>query len=120
MIGARLDPVPLRHPHHGLTLADSNGRVVVRRAAADSPARVSGFVPGDELIAVDNRRLHSSEDLSLLLSVDRPARITYARRRCLAETQLSATKGVDRWTLGLESGASPQQQALRERWFRFL
>lgn len=120
MIGARLDPVPLRHPHHGLTLADSNGRVVVRRAAADSPARVSGFVPGDELIAVDNRRLHSSEDLSLLLSVDRPARITYARRRCLAETQLSATKGVDRWTLGLESGASDQQQALRERWFRFL
>ena len=120
MIGARLDPVPLRHPHHGLTLSDSNGRVVVRRAAADSPARASGLVPGDELIAVDSRRLHSSEDLSLLLSVDCPATITYARRRCLAETQLTATQGVDRWTLGLESGASPEQQDLRERWFRFL
>mgnify|MGYP006255692039 FL=1 len=105
---------------HGLTLADSNGRVVVRRAAADSPARASGLVPGDELIAVDSRRLHSSEDLSLLLSVDCPATITYARRRCLGETQLIATQGVDRWTLGLESGASPEQQDLRERWFRFL
>ena len=120
MIGARLNPVPLQRPHHGLTLTDSNGRVVVRRVAVDSPARNTGLVPGDELIAVDSRRLHSTDDLSLLLDVDRPATITYARRRCLAEAQLVPTQGVDRWSLELDSGAGSQQLALRERWFRFL
>jgi len=72
------------------------------------------------LIAVDSRRLHSTDDLSLLLDVDRPATVTYARRRCLAEALLVPTQGVDRWSLELDSGASSQQLALRERWFRFL
>ena len=119
LIGARLDPVASRHPHHGLTLADSNGRVLVRRCAADSPARVSGLVPGDELIAVDGRRLHSPDDLPMLLRADHAATITYARRRCLAVTELTAGTGVDHWSLGWESGASSQQRALREQWFRF-
>ena len=120
LIGARLDPVPLRHPHHGLTLADSEGRLVVRRSAFDSPARDAGLVPGDELIAVDGRRLHDAGDLKMLLRGGKAATITYARRRRLAETQLTAAEGVERWSLGWEPGATTKQRALREAWFRFL
>ena len=119
LIGARLDPVASRHPRHGMTLADSDGRVVVRRCATDSPARNAGLVPGDELIAVDGRRLHSTDDLPMLLRADHAATITYARRRCLGVTELTAGAGVDRWSLAWEPGASSQQRALREQWFRF-
>ena len=119
LIGARLDPVPLRHPHHGLSLTDADGRVVVRRAVIGSPARSAGLVPGDELIAVDGRRLHDAKDLPLLLRRHQAATITYARRRCLAETQLTPAEGIERWSLGWDSGATPEQRALRERWFQF-
>ena len=120
LIGARFDPVPLAGPDHGLTLADVNGRVVVKRVALDSPGRAAALVPGDELIAVDGRRVNASADLPLLLSVDRPAVFTYARRGCLATTQLCAVQGVERWCLSWEPAASSEQLFLRDRWFRFL
>ena len=120
LIGARFDPVPLAGPDHGLTLANVNGRVVVKRVALDSPGRAAALVPGDELIAVDGRRVNASADLPLLLSVDRPAVFTYARRGCLATTQLCAVQGVERWCLSWEPAASSEQLFLRDRWFRFL
>ena len=77
-------------------------------------------MPGDELIAVDGRRLHDAGDLKMLLRGGKAATITYARRRRLAETQLTAAEGVERWSLGWEPGATTEQRALREAWFRFL
>ena len=47
----------MKEPDLGLTLADVNGRVVVKRAAVDGPGRAAALVPGDELIAVDGRRV---------------------------------------------------------------
>ena len=120
LIGARFDPVPLAGPDHGLTLADVNGRVVVRRVALNSPGRAAALVPGDELIAIDGRRVNASADLPLLLRVDRPALVTYARRSCLGTTQLCAVPGVERWCLSWEPAASSEQLFLRDRWFRFL
>ena len=120
LIGARFDPVPLAGPDHGLTLADVNGRVVVRRVALDSPGRAAALVPGDELIAIDDRRVNASTDLPLLLRVDRPALVTYARRSSLGTTQLCAVPGVERWCLSWEPAASSEQLFLRDRWFRFL
>ncbi|HCX53657.1 MAG TPA: signal protein PDZ, partial [Synechococcus sp. UBA9887] len=90
------------------------------RVALDSPGRAAALVPGDELIAVDGRRVNASADLPLLLSVDRPAVFTYARRGCLATTQLCAVQGVERWCLSWEPAASSEQLFLRDRWFRFL
>ena len=120
LIGARFDPVPLSGPDHGMTLADVNSRVVVKRVAVDSPGRAAALVPGDELIAVDGRRVQASADFASLLRVDVPSLITYARRSCLGTTQLCPVDGVERWCLNWEPAASSEQLFLRDRWFRFL
>ena len=88
--------------------------------ATGNQGKIECTVPGDELIAVDGRRVNASADLPLLLSVDRPAVFTYARRGCLATTQLCAVQGVERWCLSWEPAASSEQLFLRDRWFRFL
>ena len=97
-----------------------NGRVVVKRAAVDGPGRAAALVPGDELIAVDGRRVGAAAEVSSLLRVDEPALITYARRSCLGTTKLRPVAGVERWCLSWEPAASSEQLFLRDRWFRFL
>ena len=120
LVGLRIDPVPMKHPYHGLSLAEQNGRVLIRRVDANGPGRSAGLVPGDELLAVDGRRLLQPSDLATQLRHHRPATFTYARRRLLGETTLTPLDGVDRWELSCDPGASHEQLALRERWFRFL
>ena len=100
-VGARLDPVPLRHPHHGLTLADSDGRLWCI-VPPSTPGQDAGLVPGDELIAVDGRRLHVAGDLKMLLRGGKAATITYARRRRLAETQRPLLRA---WSGGAWAGS---------------
>ena len=119
-LGGRLDPVPSVEPNHGLTVSAVDGRTVIRRVARGSAGRTAALVPGDELIAIDGRRVHEPSDLPLLLQTGKLARITYARRRCLAETRLIPDEGVDRFSLSWDPGASSEQRALRDQWFRFL
>ena len=120
LIGARFDPVPLSGPDHGLTLAEVNGCVVVKRVAVNGPGLAAALVPGDEVIAVDGRRVRASADVASLLRVDVPSLITYAVRSCLGTTQLCPVDGVERWCLSWEPAASSEQLFLRDRWFRFL
>ncbi len=120
LIGARFDPVPMKEPDLGLTLADVNGRVVVNRAAVDGPGRAAALVPGDELIAVDGRRVGVAAEVSSLLRLDEPVLITYARRSCLGTTQLRPVAGVESWCLSWDPAASSAQLFLRDRWVRFL
>ena len=120
LVGLRIDSLPMKHAHHGLVLADLEGRVVIRRVNSDAPGRKAGLVPGDELLAVGGRRLHQASDVSLLLQEDVPVTVTYARRRLLGETTLTPTTGIERWELSCDPAATSEQLALRERWFRFL
>ena len=120
LLGGRLEPVPSAEPNHGLTVSAVDGRTVIRRVARGSAGRTAALVPGDELIAIDGRRVQEPSDLSLLLQTGVPALITYARRRCLAETRLIPDEGVDRFSLSWDPGASSDQRALRDQWFRFL
>lgn len=119
-LGLRLDSVPTDHPHHGLTLKDEQGQVLVKRVASDGPGADSELVPGDELIAVDGYRLRRAADLPVLLQCHVVACITYVRRGRLAETRLNPDKGVDHWLLDWDPGANADQRALRDRWFQIL
>lgn len=119
-LGLRLDSVPSDRPHHGLTLKDEQGQVLVKRVASDGPGADSALVPGDELLAVNGYRLRRAADLALLLQCRSAACITYVRRGRLAETRLNPDKGVDHWLLDWDPGANADQRALRDRWFQIL
>lgn len=119
-LGLRLDPIPCKHPHHGLTLHDDAGMVLIRRIAVDSPAADCDLVVGDELLAVGGRRLRRVADLDTLLQAKSPVSILYSRRGLVLETSLIPNDGVDRWALDWDPGASPVQLSLRDRWFEIL
>ena len=119
-LGLRLDPIPTTHPNHGLTLSDEQGEVVVTRVATDGPAANADLVVGDEVLAVDGRRLRRSSDLPLLLRIGVEAEFTLSRRGLLHQTLLIPDEGIDHWRLDWDPGATAEQRALRERWFRIL
>ena len=119
-LGMRLSSVAAKRPRHGLTLAEEAGQIVVKRVASDGPAAEADLVVGDELIAVDRRRLCHRDDLARFLTSGVTAVITLSRRGELCETALIPDEGVDCWRLDWESGATAAQLALRERWFQIL
>ena len=119
-LGLRLDPEMCSSPDPGMTLRDDGGAVLVSRVRPNGPAAKAALVPDDEVIAVHGRRLRRMSDLSCLLRGATPVPIVYARRGCLAETQLIPDEAVDRWRLSWDPGASPSQRALRDQWFQIL
>ena len=119
-LGLRLDPEMCSSPDSGMTLRDDGGAVLVSRVRPDGPAAKAALVPDDEVIAVQGRRLRRMSDLPGLLLGATPVPIVYARRGCLAETQLIPDEAVDRWRLSWDPGASLSQRALRDQWFQIL
>ena len=119
-LGLRLDPELRSSPDPGMTLRDDGGALLVSRVCPDGPAAKAGLVPDDELIAIQGRRLRRLNDLPGLLRGPTSVSVVYARRGCLAETQLIPDEAVDRWRLSWDPGASPSQRALRDQWFQIL
>ena len=116
MIGLKLHPIPSDLPFHGLSIKDEDGRLMINRVQVASPGRKAGLVPGDELIAVNNRRLACLSDLSILLSKYKSVPLLYARRGTIAETNLIPERGVLQWCLEKDPNPSASQIALRNKW----
>ena len=119
-LGLRMDPVPLQHPAHGLTLKDGEGGAVIQRVSRESPGQRAGLVVGDELLAINGYRVRRGSDLPLLLQKHDCVTVTYARRSRLKETQLFPDKGVDHWSLDWDPGCTTEQRQLRDRWFEIV
>ena len=119
-LGLRLEPVRCSAPDPGMTLRDDGGALLVSRVRPDGPAAKACLVPEDEVIAIQGRRLRRTNDLPGLLRGSKPVPIVYARRGCLAETQLIPDQAVDRWLLSWDLGSTPCQRALRDQWFQIL
>ena len=119
-LGLRMDPVPLKHPDHGLTLKDAEGAALIQRVRRDSPGQRAGLVVGDELLAINGYRVRRSSDLAVLLEKQECVRVTYSRRSLLKETQLFPDAGVDHWTLDWDPGCTTEQRQLRDRWFEIV
>jgi hypothetical protein len=73
---------PFEHDMSGLRLRRDGGRVLVSHVASQTPAASAGLKPGDELVAVDGKRL-SGEDI-------------YQLRRQLAENDSELTLEIRR------------------------
>ena len=119
-LGLRMDPVPLKHPDHGLTLKDAEGAALIQRVRRDSPGQQAGLVVGDELLAINGYRVRRSSDLAVLLEKQECVRVTYSRRSLLKETQLFPDAGVDHWALDWDPGCTTEQRQLRDRWFEIV
>ena len=119
-LGLRMDPVPLKHPDHGLSLKDGEGAALIQRVRRDSPGQRAGLVVGDELLAINGYRVRSSRDLPVLLEKQDCVNVTYARRSLLKETQLFPDTGVDHWALDWDPGCTAEQRQLRDRWFEIV
>ena len=115
-----MDPVPLKHPDHGLTLKDSEGAALIQRVRRESPGQRAGLVVGDELLAINGYRVRSSSELPVLLEKQKCVSVTFARRSLLKETQLFPDIGVDHWELDWDPGCTAEQRHLRDRWFEIV
>ena len=119
-LGLRMDPVPLKHPDHGLTLKDGEGSALIQRVRRTSPGQRAGLVVGDEVLAINGYRVRRSSDIPVLLEKQECVNVTYARRSLMKETRLFPDKGVDHWTLDLDPGCTTAQRQLRDRWFEIV
>jgi predicted metalloprotease with PDZ domain len=123
-------------PWIGLDLREENGRTMVRSVRSDGPAYVAGLQAGDEIVAMDGRRVSAGElDAFLGRQVrdarearraaaaagepfpDRRLRVTYFRRDRLREVVFSvATRPDAAWTLRRRDDATDAQKQAYADW----
>src|SRR5215471_12778751 len=110
------DPVT-QIPYPGLRLADHNGFIMVRSVLSDGPAYEAGVLPGDEIVAVNGRRVSAAQFDGWigLLRPGGPVTLHVIRRDELRTLSFRlAGKPNGRWrVLPTGNPAEPQKAAYR-------
>lgn len=106
-------------PYCGWSLAEANGRLVVRGIDDASPAAMAGFGIDDEIVAVDDRRVVTTAQLDHYLASRREKgiRVTAHCDGRLFTTTIKPILRVVPKLVEIESPTSRQQQ-MRDRWLR--
>ena len=107
-------------PYLGLNVA-SGERAVVRRIRADGPAFESGVITGDEIIAIDGRRVTGDDFASRVerLEVGETIEIQLFRRDLLRIVEVTtAPRARGRWSIRPTDAPTDRQQRLRDAWLR--
>lgn len=100
----------------GMQLKIDGCRLVVASVEEDLPASQAGIAVDDELLAVNGVRVSTPEEFELALQTsDRVCQVMACCDRLLYTTELYLQPAL-RYELRLNSGSSPQQQRLFERW----
>ncbi len=112
-----LEPVSATRPSMGLRCGAEARGLIVQRVERHGPAQRAGLQVGDELIALDGRRLRQSEDLLDLLQQEQTHRLTVCRWGLLRDLSLApAPPMVERWQLRPATDPSPEALERRRRW----
>jgi predicted metalloprotease with PDZ domain len=102
----------------GVGVDASSGRLMVDHVPTGTPAREAGVNVGDELIAMDDRRL--PHDLSERLALYRPGEtvdLLVSRRGELRRIEVTlGTEPQDTWQLERDPNATPVQRRSFEAW----
>lgn len=105
----------------GLQLSSSNGRTTVRSALSDGPAYTTGITSGDEIIALDDRRL-SPDDLDKRLKNYQPGdtvTLHVMRRDELRVFEIVlGAKPDGKWELNYVKEPTDTQIAVYESWIK--
>ncbi len=120
--GAATQRQPMR-AYLGLNLTDGSGatagRTTVTSILSDSPAFTSGILVGDEILAIDGRRI-TAGTLDARLRTCKPGQtitVTYFRREQLRTAEITlAAKPDGRWTLRKVRNPTDEQKAEYQAW----
>jgi predicted metalloprotease with PDZ domain len=108
----------------GLRTRNDGDRVVVANVIADLPGYEGGINAGDELVALDGKRIAASdvsERINVLEEVRAGQKVTitvFRRERMMSFELTAAVKPFDLYSIAELKDASPQQTALRQSWLR--
>ncbi len=112
----------------GIRTRASGDRVLVAGVIAGSPAYEGGVNSGDELVAIDGKKIDASNSVgrqgrppvdSVLNELSAGERVTltvFRRERLLSFELTAAVKPFDRYTISELKDASDAQKALRKTW----
>ncbi|MEC9440422.1 MAG: PDZ domain-containing protein [Myxococcota bacterium] len=103
----------------GANTKDEGGALIVTSTPTDGPAQEGGVYAGDELIAIDNRRVCAGE-LSKLLAKYAPGQevsVHVARRGMLLEQRVVlGQKPADTWRFEVSESITAEQRVLLGDW----
>jgi len=112
------DPLKQR-AYAGLNLADRNGDAVVRTVLSDGPAWAAGVLAGDEIVAVEGRRV-SALQLEEWISQMQPGdavTLHIIRRDELRTVSFKlAARPNGRWTVSRMKDPTDSQKAAYRSW----
>ncbi len=112
------DPI-VQTPYAGLNLAERNGGAMVRSVLSDGPAYTAGVMVGDEIVAVNGRRVSASqfdEWIGLLRPGD-GVTLHIIRHDQLRTISFNlAGKPNGRWTLSRTKAPTNEQKAAYQSW----
>jgi predicted metalloprotease with PDZ domain len=116
-------PAPKMKAYLGLNLSDGTaaaaGKTTVTSVLSDGPAYLAGILAGDEIIAMDGRRLTAANlnDRLTRLKPGQTITLTYFRRDDLRTAQITlAAKPDGRWTLRRMRNPTEAQKTAYESW----
>ena len=116
-VGLFLDTEVARTPWAGLTPRQEAGGLIAARVVRGGPAEQAGLMVGDELVALDQQRLKTPEDLQRALRSNQPQTLLIARRSQLRSLVLcSQSPQVERYRLKRVVDATDEQLDAQQCW----
>ena len=116
-VGLVLDAEMASTPWAGLTPRQEAGGLIAARVVRGGPAEQAGLMVGDELVALDQQRLKTPEDLQRALRSNQPQTLLIARRSQLRSLVLcSQSPQVERYQLKRVVDATNEQLDSQQRW----
>ena len=116
-VGLYMEAEMATAPWVGLKTQLEGGLLTAARVVRGGPAEKAGVMVGDELVALDQHRLKSADDLSRSLLPDSRQTLLIARRSQLRSLDLCAeAPRVERYLLKQVADATAQQRDAQQRW----
>ena len=119
--GVALQPSKATVPYLGITVKSEHGKEAIKAVASNSPARLAGIDPGDELLAIDGFRV-TAEQLNDRLKYYQPGEqiavsVFHADRLLTVNLTLAAPQ-PQKYLLQILEDTSDRQQQLFQGWTR--
>jgi len=116
-VGLFLEAEMASTPWAGLTPRQESGGLTAARVVRGGPAERAGVMVGDELVALDQQRLKSPEDLQRALRAHQPQTLLIARRSQLRSLAFCPEPPqVERYRLKRVDDATDAQRIAQQRW----
>jgi predicted metalloprotease with PDZ domain len=118
-VGLVLEAEMASTPWAGVTARQETCGLTAARVVRGGPAEQAGVMVGDELVALDQQRLRTPEDLQRALRTNRSQTLLIARRSQLRSLVLCAqSPQVERYLLKRGLDATNEQLDAQQRWLQ--